>query len=535
MMSGWCRVFSMLARVMILALMLVAVDVGVGAERLPNVVLIFTTAKDAGEVGFMPSVFGKEKEVMGGGCDDIGVSNNVFVWRGLRQEVRVSPGKSAVTAAVTLGKSPLECGVVSDLDWRRKHIVGSSLLDHASRLGYRCKVIGKGGEFARLTDGWGGSGKEFNATDVAKSILAEGMPFFCLLREGRDLKADTVFRMLRENLLPVLEETEQETLIVMLRSPEYREAQLQKQAHYGAELYYAHFSGGGRFRKGAKVLGSCRTDWELHAGLFAIIAGRGVDEPGFRIFHEANWPATESPDKYRHKGSLVVGKGYALVDGLELYPVTKSLEPDLAKPLDIAKHQKIHVEMLGAYAKWWQRARQALYDPRAVAVGEADNKPVRLTAMDWRPSNITDKDGKSPSYRSVIYQKDLLGMLEGLQGEKYRQEFPAYSGSWAVDIKRSGRYMITASLLPKEASSIEQKELAKLRGGRAFFNLGSNKVEVRLHKGASAVTVSIDADAGVTDLECWFTGQLALERELGAFFVEIQRVGEKKFDFQPKR
>ncbi len=96
------------------------------------------------------------------------------------------------------------------------------------------------------------------------------------------------------------------------------------------------------------------------------------------------------------------------------------------------------------------------------------------------------------------------------------------------------RSKITASLLPKEATKPEEKTLAKLLGGQAFIQLGRNKVQLNLLKGASAVSVLVDADAGVTDLECWFTGQLALERELGAFFVEIQRVGDKKFDLKAK-
>ena len=33
-----------------------------------------------------------------------------------------------------------------------------------------------------------------------------------------------------------------------------------------------------------------------------------------------NWPVDGAPDKNRHRGSLVVGKGHALVDGLPLFP-----------------------------------------------------------------------------------------------------------------------------------------------------------------------------------------------------------------------
>lgn len=264
-----------------------------------------------------------------------------------------------------------------------------------------------------------------------------------------------------------------------------------------------------------------------------MISDKKIIQPDFRIFHQANWPVHESPDKYRHRGSLVVGKGHALVDGLQLYPATKEMLPDLNKPLDIPKHQELHAEMLAVHAKWWAKARPALHNSRPFAVGKEDEVPVKLTALDWRPSKTIHDDGSSPSSQPLVYQKDLLAILEELQDEEYRQNYPARSGSWSLNIEKPGRYQITARLLPSDIDD-ERKKLAKLRGGRAFVRLGRNLVELQLTKGASSVTVKTDADAGVIDLECWFTGQLALERELGAFFVEIQRVGDKKFDFEAK-
>jgi len=59
-------------------------------------------------------------------------------------------------------------------------------------------------------------------------------------------------------------------------------------------------------------------------------------------------------------------------------------------------------------------------------------------------------------------------------------------------------------------------------------------VQLRIQNGATAISATTDAEAGVTDLECWFTGQLPLERELGAFFVEIERVGDKKYKASAK-
>ena len=38
----------------------------------------------------------------------------------------------------------------------------------------------------------------------------------------------------------------------------------------------------------------------------------------------------------------------------------------------------------------------------------------------------------------------------------------------------------------------------------------------------------LDLDAGPLEMEAWFEGQLLGERKLGAFFVEVDRLGERK-------
>jgi len=265
------------------------------------------------------------------------------------------------------------------------------------------------------------------------------------------------------------------------------------------------------------------------------VAGLKVEpKPNFIFFHQANWPLFESAEKHRHRGSLVIGNGLALVNGLNLYRA-KNLIPDFTQEMDISQHQEEHQTLLTAHARWWQTVGKALHDPRAFDVGRKDNAPTKLTALDWRASKIVDTEGQSPNSIPMIFQQDLLAILEGLKNKPdYHQTFPAYSGSWSVNILRSGRYKITASLLPKDTQDPAHKTLMKLQGGVAHIRLGGNLAKLNLIKGATAITVQTDADAGITDLECWFTGQLALTRELGAFFVEIERVGDKKFDFKAK-
>jgi hypothetical protein len=61
-------------------------------------------------------------------------------------------------------------------------------------------------------------------------------------------------------------------------------------------------------------------------------------------------------------------------------------------------------------------------------------------------------------------------------------------------------------------------------------------------KGATAVTLRMDLEAGELDLEAWFSGQLPEGRILGALFAEIERVGDRKrpeldfeFEVKPKK
>ena len=140
--------------------------------------------------------------------------------------------------------------------------------------------------------------------------------------------------------------------------------------------------------------------------------------------------------------------------------------------MDIEQHQQEHAELLTAHAQWWQTARRALNDSRAFDVGKEDDVSVKLTAQDWRPSRIISLDGKSPSSVPLIYQADLLAMLEGLKTKpEYKETFPAYSGSWSVNITRAGRYKITASLLPADLKDPKQRSLMPLEGGTAHIKL----------------------------------------------------------------
>lgn len=461
-------------------------------------------------------------------------------WQQHQGRYLVSPGRSATQAALLFGLPPLQLGVVKDLDWRRQPVASNTTPSLAKRFeekGYRSHFLGawalgasapfdpasrgftqanafEAAEKNTLTDPWGSAPPEF--------VLAKpsaDMPSFIHLAEGRHLSRSKIEVLLKA----WLEEHQHPTVIMVAEMPSMEEPDYHHQATW--HCYTSQY---------AQEPEDIFTDWDLNHALRKMLGWKVAPAASAMIFHRGNWPVNESPEKHRHHGSLVLADGLALADGLSLYRANNH-RPDTAHELDIATHQQAHQKLLTAHAQWWQKASRALNDPRAFTVGANDNQVTRLTALDWRSTKIIAADGSSPLSAPMVGQQHLLDVLEGLKtSAKYKETFPAYSGSWSVHIARPGRYKITASLLPVETQDPEQKKLMKLDGGTAHIRLGQNEVQLRLHPGATAVSVQTDAEAGTTQLESWFTGQLSLTRELGAFFVEIERVGDKKFDLKAK-
>ncbi|MCP5535215.1 MAG: hypothetical protein H7A51_03150 [Akkermansiaceae bacterium] len=521
----------------------------------PNVIVILNEGEgpfgEKGENSKMENYFRPDK----GEETKTGV-----VWDVYESTLLAAQGRAALTAALIHGKESLQAGVVEEMGWRRKAVTGPGLLDVYRKAGYTSLFYGnwklgdsppfdprsRGFDAAlvvqsgHLNHEWGSGGLASVDHQARLKSFTEwttkGRPVFCLIDDGHASSQAATARMIKDFAVAQMKNEARPTVLIVIAVNEHRGLKEGEAGFYDV-LKWSLYAAGIKNEE-AKHLAwrqSVRVDKDLSTGLAGLIGGAGELKRDFYFFHQAGWKADAAPEKYRHRGSLVVGKGHALVNGLELYPLSGGLEPDLTKPLDISENQQLHSALLAAHARWWQQTREALYDPRAFSVGAENQQVTRLTAEDWRPSKIIHQDGTAPSSKPIIFQDSLVDVLNALRtDEHYRNTFPAYSGSWSVNIIRAGRYRITASLLPREVSKPEEKALAVLRGGEAFVQWGRNKVQLRLLDGATAVSVLTDADAGVTDLECWFTGQLALERELGAFFVEIERVGDKKFDLKPE-
>jgi hypothetical protein len=465
-----------------------------------------------------------------------------------RGKCRFAPGRVTNVAGFLYGKHPLQCGVVSDFDWRRKPVMAESIAAKYQKAGYCTVYWGEWGlgnvsiyhpkergfDWANmasiggaLTDSCPTSSEGVDdwREQVKKCFHAE-KPVFCMLRQGGELTESGMREMLtdvqsmqkdRPALFLVIQQKKSGGLRGHFEAGEWQMTQVGKISQYEKVLHAMKVS---------------RNIWEVSQALEVLLGAESVTPPVYEIYHQMHWSLDEPVEKFRYRGAMIQRDGYVLIDGLQLYRADEQGGIHWEKPLDLAKNAQVHQELLMAYGTWWSKVYSAVRNPRSFPVGERDYEKLELTALDWRASKIILKNGGSPSSKPPVSLAVLRDQMLALKNnEEYREGFPSYSGSWSVRIKRPGRYKIKASLLPTRAS---EKPVYHLRKGTAHVRLGKREAQLRLMEGSSVITVLMDADAGVQDLECWFTGQLALERVLGAFFVSIERVGEKKLDLQLK-
>lgn len=556
MMRLCCRILSMLARIVLIMSIGILLPTSGGAQvvKKPDVFVVILDAEE-GLTDAITQLFKDERASSEGGAS---------AWTGQTGSSRFLPARAANVASVLYGVHPLELGVVCDLDWRRKPVMQESIADRYLKAGYHTAYFGEWGlgraqPYDPLSRGFEKS--SFSSTGLLSASLNMGVnasdsptdlppkerpsnewiqnalnrfmvakkPFFCVLRQGRYLNEHAITSLIKNRT-----ELDRPTVVMVLRSKsKTSEPQLDQvpDRYYDPGEWSIYHQGQVKnIIEAVEEMKGVTNIWDFNRVLDVLLGNQITPKLDYTFYHKACWPLEDAPEKYRHRNSMVIGKKMALIDGLQLYPLDANGNPDLSQPLDLAENVKEHQALLMVYGQWWKRCRESLVNPRPFLVGKKGQGKVLLTVLDWRPSKIIKKNGGSPISIPETSMSDLRSIVRALQSnEKYRQSFPAYSGSWSVNISGPGRYKITASLLGREGSLLNSP---RLQGGRAHLRLGSNELQLRIMKGATSVSASVDADSGVMDLECWFTGQLALERELGAFYVEIERVGDKKFNLK---
>lgn len=251
------------------------------------------------------------------------------------------------------------------------------------------------------------------------------------------------------------------------------------------------------------------------------LLGRGEMPAGRTFFtHAGQWPGHDSPSRHRAGKFSIRDDRWRLV-GTRLY----DMQADPGQERDLFEKQpREAVRMLESYGMWWAEVLPVLQQPVRYRIGGEAQAEVRLTCFDWWPSNECEcNDAALRLWDQDQVRKVLASVKDGGGGLK-----DGLSGHWKLRAERDGHYRVKMSKLPPEAAAGERRELGTLKGGTVHVRVNRNEVRMELLDGASEVSMGIDLEAGPADLEAWFGGQLDGGGPLGAFFVEVSRVGERK-------
>ncbi len=284
------------------------------------------------------------------------------------------------------------------------------------------------------------------------------------------------------------------------------------------------------------------TDHQLYAYLLKISqsstqASAVQWDRSLAYSHLANWREDAQVEQERFRGSVVSNKQLALINGIDLYPADQpeSWFGEKSSPLAMTDHPAEFQYLITQQSAWWAAARQAIHNPRPFTVGADNEKTTTLTADQWSESVFKDGQKNSPEHQGLQTQQQLVELLRSIQLERHRRHIPSTSGGWSIDVKQAGNYELTTYLLPQSLSGhADFQRLAGLRAGQMTVQIGSRRMNLIIHEGASRITSQMDLDPGIFHLECVFTHQLGADKLLGAPFIEIKRLGEKKVDITPE-
>jgi hypothetical protein len=272
------------------------------------------------------------------------------------------------------------------------------------------------------------------------------------------------------------------------------------------------------------VAAACGIEFPAGEGidLGPVLAGKAEPQAGRKFFlHAGGWPGDDSPARHRMQ-AFAVRDEHWLLQGLEWFDLTK---PAADRSVESEPRSAMTAGWLQEYGAWWQRVSPGLQESVRVSIGDERQPVVRVNASAWWPSReVSDAKG-AELCRDQATLKDLL---EQLADSSRLAGLPAISGHWKLNIAREGHYRVTLCKLPPEAMEEDRKRLGKLRAGKVHLRAGKFELQSGVLENATAVTVGMDFPEGPVEFEAWFDGQLPGDRILGAFFVSVERVGERK-------
>jgi hypothetical protein len=180
---------------------------------------------------------------------------------------------------------------------------------------------------------------------------------------------------------------------------------------------------------------------------------------------------------------------WRLINGSELYDVRE----DPGQQRNVADaHAEVVQTLRDDYERWWASLTPAFDAQVRIVLGNDAENPATLTCHDWHSDDV-------PWHQGAI-QRD-----------------PAANGYWWVEIEQAGRYAFTLRSRPAGVDHPLSAERARVR-------IGDVEAQADVSAEDSAVTLTVDLQAGPAKLQTWLEPDGGPSR--GAYFVTVERLDE---------
>jgi len=234
------------------------------------------------------------------------------------------------------------------------------------------------------------------------------------------------------------------------------------------------------------------------------------------VTHQGRWAAGIDPGDHKYINCSIRSQRFRLVNNNELYDMDN--DPSQIENVIDTFPDATH-ELREDYENWWDSVLPRLRKVQHLRIGSPEENPTTLACMDWRASLI--RDGHPDRHRVPIWLQSRLKLLAAhnyeLNGKSIAQ---GTTGSWAIEVAKSGTYRFTLRKLPATASD----ELNSLGKGDANLLCGNIKKKVAVKTGDTSAVIEVELAKGNTDLECWFTGQRDDGDLSGSYFVAAELI-----------
>ena len=194
------------------------------------------------------------------------------------------------------------------------------------------------------------------------------------------------------------------------------------------------------------------------------------------------------PEKWRN--AAVMTEQWRLVNGEELYDINA----DPAQTNDVSsKHRDVVANLRSSYDEWWSSLSPVFENVIRIGIGTEAENPVALSSHDWR----TDDNAQVAWAARHVYAGDVK------------------NGTWALDVKRAGRYRIELRRWPRNMGLWMEVVSARL-------SIAGIEKEMSLSHYDTEAVFDIELPAGPADLKTWLISKDGTEK--GAYFVDVEHL-----------